>query len=455
MTIGIGVWALVIYIGVILTVSIVFKKDVGIAMLISFISVSIFGVLVTNLSFFDFIKLGIKAATTETTAYAVMLFVFVSIMMGQTGIIHRLIDILNSLVGRVRGGSAYVSLIASVLFGSISGSPGSNATTVGSITIPWMIEDGWKKETAATMVCGNSGGGITTPPSNTMFVLLAVPMIADAVSFADLYKALWIGGGWTTLFRLLLVAYFVRKYNIQRRDNNQIVSLKQSFKRSWTSLFIFLGVIIPMLLTTGSFSDKLKAMETIGPAIKKLQLVLLIPVILLVVLFVEGFKYLPKDKNTWNDIIKTSIKRYGSVAGPIFFAYCACAVLENLNLAADMSAFLSSLHLSRFLAVLIVVLIIVLVAGPLTSTATVTATGAVSYAMLTAAGASPLAACITIIVACSTEGSTPPASIPCYISSGIAGCEAEKTFVPLLIYYCLPILIIAILIGMGILPVIF
>ena len=455
MPIGVGVWSLVIYIGTILIVSIIFKKDVGIAMLSSFIIISIFGVLVTDLSFFDYIKLGIKAATTETTSYAVMLFVFVSIMMGQTGIIHRLVDILNSLVGKVRGGSAYVSLIASVLFGSISGSPGSNATTVGSITIPWMIEDGWKKEVAATMVCGNSSGGITTPPSNTMFVLLAIPMIADVVSFADLYKALWIGGGWTTLFRFLLIAYFVRKYNIQRRDNNQIVSLKESLKRSWTSLFIFVGIIFPMLLTTGSFADKLKAMETIGPAIKKLNLVLLIPVTLLIILFIEGFKYFPKDKDTWHNIIKTSVKRYGGVAGPVFFAYSACAVLESLNLAADMSTFLSSLHLSKFWAVLIVVLIVVLVAGPLTSTATVTATGAVSYAVLTAVGVSPLAACLTIIVACSTEGCTPPASIPCFVSSGIAGCEAEKTFVPLLIYYCFPILVIAILIGMGILPVTF
>ena len=63
-------------------------------------------------------------------------------LMEETQIIGRLIDILNSLLGRLKGGPAYISVLASALMGLISGSTAANAATVGSITIPWMMETG-------------------------------------------------------------------------------------------------------------------------------------------------------------------------------------------------------------------------------------------------------------------------------------------------------------------------
>lgn len=58
-------------------------------------------------------------------------------IMTQTGIITRLVNILNSILGRFRGGPAYVSACASAMFGMVSGASSANAATVGSITIPW------------------------------------------------------------------------------------------------------------------------------------------------------------------------------------------------------------------------------------------------------------------------------------------------------------------------------
>ena len=95
---------------------------------------------------------------------AIMLFTIMSSIMTQTGIITRLVNILNAILGRLRGGPAYVSACASALFGMVSGASSANAATVGSITIPWMRESGWSKEVAATMNTGNAGLGICIPP---------------------------------------------------------------------------------------------------------------------------------------------------------------------------------------------------------------------------------------------------------------------------------------------------
>ena len=67
-----------------------------------------------------------------------MMFVFMSAIMTKTGIIGELIEILNSLVGRLRGGPGYVAVLASGMLGLVSGNSTANAATVGTITIPWL-----------------------------------------------------------------------------------------------------------------------------------------------------------------------------------------------------------------------------------------------------------------------------------------------------------------------------
>ena len=132
----------------------------------------------------------LKDAMTEDVMAAIMLFTIMSSIMTQTGIITRLVNILNAILGRLRGGPAYVSACASALFGMVSGASSANAATVGSITIPWMRESGWSKEVAATMNTGNAGLGICIPPSSSMFLMLGLPAVAGVVEAGDLSREL-------------------------------------------------------------------------------------------------------------------------------------------------------------------------------------------------------------------------------------------------------------------------
>lgn len=61
-----------------------------------------------------------KALTQDVMA-AIILFTVMASIMTQTGIITRLVSILNSILGRFRGGPAYVSACASAMFGMVSG----------------------------------------------------------------------------------------------------------------------------------------------------------------------------------------------------------------------------------------------------------------------------------------------------------------------------------------------
>jgi len=94
--------------------------------------------------------------------------VVIFILMGQalfnTGGGEFFTDIASATMGRRRGGAAKVSVVASALFGSISGSAISNVTTTGVVTIPLMTKSGYTDVDAGAIEANASTGGQFMPP---------------------------------------------------------------------------------------------------------------------------------------------------------------------------------------------------------------------------------------------------------------------------------------------------
>ncbi|TAM85538.1 MAG: TRAP transporter fused permease subunit [Candidimonas sp.] len=74
------------------------------------------------------------------------------------------VDVATLLVGRYRGGMAKVAVIASTLFGAVSGSATANASVMGTFTIPAMKRAGMSAEEAAAVEATASSGGQIMPP---------------------------------------------------------------------------------------------------------------------------------------------------------------------------------------------------------------------------------------------------------------------------------------------------
>jgi TRAP transporter 4TM/12TM fusion protein len=73
-------------------------------------------------------------------------------------------DLALGLMGRFRGGAAKISIVASSLFGTISGVVVSNILATGVVTIPLMKKTGFKPEQAAAVEATASNGGQLMPP---------------------------------------------------------------------------------------------------------------------------------------------------------------------------------------------------------------------------------------------------------------------------------------------------
>ncbi len=446
---GVGILSLIVYIAAIIIWNVFMKRNIGEAMVVSWLIVVALGGGKMVSLFTD----SLLFAATQETLFAAMAFAYMAAIMKKTGLVYRLVDILNSIFGKIAGGAAYIATIASALFGMISGSGSGNAASVGTITIPWMINSGWKDRMAATIVAGNAGLGIAFPPCSTMFLLLAIPIVSEQVNPGDFYLALFAAGIWNLLYRMILVRYYVKRDGVAPIPEEMRKPLSQTLAAGWTSLLMFLGIIIPLVLTMGPVSEFLKASAFGSKALKSISLIVWIPILITWISIFEGWKSLPKSVSEWMDFNRGTMKSFALTGAVLFFAFAAGRVMTKLGLGKEMTDVLASLDVPSWLMILLVGIIVTLIAGPLSSTATTVAIGAVAYSALTMAGVDPVTAVVLICVFCSTEGASPPSSAPIFIASGLAQVNPAVTFRPLIFHYVIPTVFIGLLIGIGVLPI--
>ncbi|MHC4364773.1 MAG: TRAP transporter large permease [Planctomycetota bacterium] len=101
---------------------------------------------------------------------AIPFFIMSGLLMGRGGIARRLIDFANVLVGRYRGGLAFVNVMTCMLFGSISGSAAAAVSSVGGFMVPLMNKMGYHRDFNAAVSVTAATTGLLIPPSNVMIV---------------------------------------------------------------------------------------------------------------------------------------------------------------------------------------------------------------------------------------------------------------------------------------------
>ena len=444
-----GIVALLVFIAVTVVMNTALKRDISESLVVALLATALLGgadapqLLVNALS---------TAAQSEVT-FAGMAFVFMGIVVQATGLIDRLIEILNSVFGRLRGGAAYVSTLSSAMIGLIAGSTAGNSATVGSVTIPWMKKTGWSSERAATLVAGNSGLGVALPPNSTMFIILALPA-ATGASASSVYVALACGGAYAVLYRMIVVYYWARKFNIEPTPKDSMKPFAEAFRQGWRSPSIFMGIIIPVLLTIGPLAGYLGKEAVIGEdGVKAISIIVWVPILITVIALIEGANRIRLNNIQFRVQLRRDSHQFATVGISLFAALAAATIMEELGVGDQLSGVLEAASLPRWIMLIAVAILAVLVATPLSSTATAAAIGAPAVAALTVIGLDPALAIVVVMLCTSTEGASPPVGAPIYLSAAMADADPPKMFVPLIVYFVLPMMALAWLIGMEWLPI--
>lgn len=172
-------------------------------------------------------------------------FLIFGVVLQKTGGGAFFINLAFALLGHVRGGPAKVSIFASGLMGSMSGSVITNVLTTGVLSIPAMRRIGMSRSFAGGVEACASTGGVLMPPvmGATAFVMamfLDVPYGAVALA-AVIPSVLYFLG----LF-IQIDAYAARE-NIRGIPKDELPSVRQTLKDGWYFIFVFV-LLVWMLL---------------------------------------------------------------------------------------------------------------------------------------------------------------------------------------------------------------
>jgi tripartite ATP-independent transporter DctM subunit len=128
----------------------------------------------------------IFAGLDQFVLMSIPFFILAGFLMNEAKLTARLIQFADHLVGRWRGGLAQVTVLTSMFFGGITGAATADAAAVGSILIPVMIQQGYRRDFAAAVTISASLAGPLIPPS--------IPMLVYGISSGTSIGALFLAG---------------------------------------------------------------------------------------------------------------------------------------------------------------------------------------------------------------------------------------------------------------------
>lgn len=178
-------------------------------------------------------------------------FVFMFVLFGAflqvSGAGDYLLRVAGKLASRFRGGSGLVSVLASGLMGSVSGSAIANTAATGVITIPSMKKAGYSAEFAGGVEAAASTGGQLMPP-----VMGAGAFIM--ASYTQLpYLTIVTAALLPALLYYITVGFFVRAYAIKRgidipnKSNTDEPKKDDNIKNGWRHL-VSIGILVTCLI---------------------------------------------------------------------------------------------------------------------------------------------------------------------------------------------------------------
>jgi len=351
---------------------------------------------------------GVYSSMIGVSATYIYLFVLFGSFLKEVGGGDFFINLASSLTGRVRGGPAKTAVIASSLFGMVSGSGMANVASTGQITIPLMKKTGYKPYFAGAVETVSSTGGLIMPPimGMSIFIMmetLGIPyitIIKSAILIALLY---YIGV-------FIVVDLEAGRMGLKGLPKSEIPSLKQTLKEGWP--FLIPPVVLIYMLAIVRTSVTLSAFWSIVS----------IPICTL-------FK-----KSThigWKQLI-SGLEKAGynilSIIGVVSLAGIAMGMVSLTGLGLRITSIIIELSRGNLLALLFLAMVSCIIMGMgLPTIAAYIITAVLVAPALIRMGIAPFVAHMFIFYFSCMAGLTPPMAPFAFVGAGIAKASMMKT----------------------------
>lgn len=196
-------------------------------------------------SFVNFGGDGIRGLPGKVLGEILIGFLIMAGVMIASGAGDFFIKLSVAALGRFRGGPAKVAILASGLFGSISGSPIANIVAVGSFTIPMMKRLGYPPHYAGAIEACTSTGGVLMPP--VMGVIAFVMAFITGIDYATIAAAAAIPAILYYLGLLVQIDAYAVKVGMKGLSREEIPSAIEALKEGWQFIFAIAFLVFGLL----------------------------------------------------------------------------------------------------------------------------------------------------------------------------------------------------------------
>ncbi|NCC16929.1 MAG: TRAP transporter large permease [Clostridia bacterium] len=196
------------------------------------------------------------AGMNASSLLAIPFFMLAGNIMSRS-ITGKLIDVSNALIGWIKGSLAVVTVLASALFGAISGSGVATASAVGGTTIPAMKEEGYPPHFAAAVAGISSILGPIIPPSITLIVYASI----TDMSVSKLFVGSVIPGTLLAGALIIYALFYGRKHNLPAHPRKTPKEIVLTFKDGIWAL------LMPVIILGGIFGGVFTPTESAAVAV--------------------------------------------------------------------------------------------------------------------------------------------------------------------------------------------
>ena len=187
---------------------------------------------------------------------AVPLFIYAGDIMSRGGIARRLIDLILSMIGAVRGALGIATIAACEVFSVMSGSSVACVAAIGKTMIPSLKKNGYGEVFSVSLVTATGVIDVITPPSITMIIY----GIVAQQSVPQLFLAGFPAGILIGLALAAYVVWYARKKKIPVTAPTERKSLRTTFKEAIWSIFA------PIVIFGGIYGGLFTPTEAAGVA---------------------------------------------------------------------------------------------------------------------------------------------------------------------------------------------
>jgi len=214
---------------------------IGLPITISFFASAIIAIIVSPTISLDIIPSLMFGSTSSFVLVAVPFFLLAGKIMEYGGHSLSIFKFANSIIGWMNGGLGHVNVLASMLFGAMSGSATADAAGLGQIEIPAMVKYNYPLSYSTAITAASSTLAVLIPPS----IIMVFYAVTAGVSVSKALIAGFIPGVLIGLCLMLVNYFYSRKYNWGSKETFSFKNFHQNFFKA------FFPMITPFIIIGG------------------------------------------------------------------------------------------------------------------------------------------------------------------------------------------------------------